>query len=240
VTASATSSAPEAPLRWYRTEAGWRAMLGVVPLVPWAVLHLFQQWSALGGRAAWLGRQRADAGAVMTLLEVLVVASCAAWLALLLRALFTRQPPLGATVAHESRLARSLATLEAPAALLTATMVLVHAATLWLPRMIGHTSLAQVYETLRSATGTPLGIAMVAIGVSAFVLHVAAALPGAVMLLGLAETAGARQASRLVSVGLATCLLLLFTQLAGWHATGTGVLWPIRVVEVPGEAAPMD
>lgn len=225
---------------WYRTETGWRAMLGVVPLLPWAIIHLAQQWTALGGRAAWLGRQRAESGVVMTSLELLVMVATAVWLGLLVRGLLERRPSVGTAVAHEGTLARSLATLETPSALLTAILVLVHAATLGLPRMLGHATLAQVYETLRGSTGTPMGIALVSIGLSAFVVHVACAVPSALMVMGFAETPSARQATRLVSVGLSACLLVLFTQLAGWHATGTGVLWPIRVVEVSEDATPMD
>ena len=215
-------------------------MLGVLPLLPWALLHLVQQWSALGGRAAWLGRERADAGALMTVLEVAVVLACVVWLGLLVRGVVTKRPAPGAAVAHEGALSRALATLETPAALLTASMVIVHAATLWLPHLLGSTTLAQIYETLRSATGTPVGIAMVAVGLGSFVVHVACAVPSALMIAGLSDTPSARQAARLVSLGLAACLLLLFTQLAGWHATGTGVLWPIRVVEVSGDAPPME
>ena len=233
-----TAAASELGAPWFRTEAGWQVMLGVVPLLPWALFHLAEQWSALGGRAAWLGRMRANAGAAGSLLEVLVVLSVLAWLALLARG--RERPSVSAPVAHESGLGRVLLTLERPAAWITAVLVLVHAATLWLPRITGHASLLEGYEILREATGRWPGLLLVCLGVPAFVLHVAASIPSCALILGFGGSRDARQGARMVSVGLAACLLILFTQLAGWHATGGGVIWPIQVVEISDDAAPLE
>lgn len=233
---SATLAAEGAP--WFRTEAGWQVMLGVVPLLPWALFHLAEQWSALGGRAAWLGRMRANIGSGGTVLEVLVVLSVAAWLVLLVRG--RARPSVAAVVAHESGVARALLALERPAAWLTAVLVLVHAATLWLPRVLGEASLLEGYEVLREATGRLPGLTLVCVGIPAFVLHVAASLPSAALITGFGGSRDARQGARLVGIGLAACLLVLFTQLAGWHATGGGVIWPIRVVVVSDDAAPLE
>jgi hypothetical protein len=223
---------------WFRTEAGWQVMLGVVPLVPWALFHLAEQWSALGGRAMWLGRMRANAGVGGSLLEVLVVLSVGAWLVLLARG--RERPSVSATVAQESGLGRALLALERPAAWITAVLVLVHAATLWLPRITGQASLLEGYEILREATGRLPGLVLVCVGIPAFVLHVAASIPSCALILGFGGSRDARQGARVVGVGLAACLFLLFTQLAGWHATGGGVIWPIRVVEVADDTAPLD
>jgi|GEM_PF-2192115 len=223
---------------WFRTEAGWQVMLGVVPLLPWALFHLAEQWSALGGRALWLGRMRANSGPVGTLSEVLVVASVATWLVLLGRG--RDRPSVSVAVAYQSALGRALLALERPAAWVTAVLVLVHAATLWLPRITGQASLLEGYEILREATGRLPGLTLACVGITAFVLHVAASLPSAALLLGLGQSRDARQGARLVSVGFAACLLILFTQLAGWHATGGGVIWPIHVVEIADDAVPLE
>jgi hypothetical protein len=42
-----------------------------------------------------------------------------------------------------------------------------------------------------------------------------------------------------VSSGLGVSLFLLGVQLAGWHATGTGTVWSVRVIE-PRESAPLE
>lgn len=232
-------SAGRAP--WWRTEDGWRVMLGAVPLLPWALFHLAEQWTAFGGRVSWLGRMRVtSAGPLMGALELIVVAACALWLVLLVRGRLRKRPFPGHEVAAESALGRALGTLEEPAAFLTAALVSVHALTLWLPRFLGQASLAQGYELLRTASGLPAGLLLAAFGISAFVVHVACVVPSAVLLVGGGTSRDTRQAARLVGVGFAVCLLILFTQLAGWHATGTGTVWPIQVVEVPDDAVPFD
>ncbi len=235
---SSPVSASAAP--WWRTEDGWRVMLGVVPLLPWALFHLAEQWTAFGGRAAWLGRMRVTSTGAMGVLELAVVLSCAVWLVLLVRGRLGQRSAPGREVAHESALSRGLAAVEEPAAFLTASLVLVHALTLWGPRFLGWASLAEGYELLRTASGRWPGLVLAAFGISAFVVHLAASVPNAALLLGFGTSKESRQAARLVGLGLSACLLVLLTQLHGWHATGTGTVWPIQVVEVPDDAIPFD
>jgi hypothetical protein len=226
---------PTHDLPWWRTEVGWCAVLGLLPVVH-GIVHLAEQWSAFGGRIAWLMRMRAtSSGPPVALLELAVVSGYVAWLVLQVRAL--RRGPL--TVDGESVLARAHASVARPAGLLTATLASLHALLLWLPRALGRASHLESYEILRTATGTWPWLAASALGLSAFVLHVAAGPPTSLAVLGLARTPESRQAARLVSTGLAVCLLVLAAQLVGWHATGTGTVWPVRVV-APDESAPLD
>lgn len=214
-------------------------MLGVVPVIPHALLHLGEQWAALSGRTAWLERMRAtSSGPLATLLELVVVVAYLAWLVLLVRGLASGVVVRGA-LRSESWLARAHASVERPAALITAGLAALHAAHLWLPRALGRASHLESYETLRTVTGTPLGIALTALGLTAFCAHVAASIPTALLVLGVGEARDTRQSVRLVSTGLSACVFVLAVQLAGWHATGTGTVWPIEVVAVPdGPPAP--
>ncbi len=201
-------------------------------------LHLAEQWSAFRGRFGWLVQMRTTgSGPVAGLLELVVVVGYAAWLILGLRSL--RGPRTEDPLFDGSRLARAHAAVARPAALVTAAAALLHAALLWLPRWLGHASHLESYELLRSATGTLPHLVLAALGLSAFSLHVAAGLPGALFTVGALRSAEARQPARLVSSGLGVSLFLLGVQLAGWHATGAGTVWPVRVVE-PRESAPLE
>jgi succinate dehydrogenase/fumarate reductase cytochrome b subunit len=224
------------PLPWWRTEVGWCAALGLLPAVH-GLAHLAEQWSAFGGRIAWLARMRGTSGPLIGVLEVAAVAGYAAWLVLQVRAL---RRPASDPSADETALARAHGSVARPAALLTAALAVLHALLLWLPRMTGRASLLEGYELLRTATGTLPGLVLAAVGLTAFSFHLAAGLVPALSLLGALRTAEARQAARLVTTGLGACALILGVQLAGWHATGAGTVWPVHVVapdDAPSAAA---
>lgn len=224
-------------LPWWRTEVGWCAVLGLLPVIH-GIAHLGEQWSAFGGRIEWLMRMRAtSSGPLVGVVELAVVVGYGAWLTLQLRAL--RRERADDPTASESLLARAHASVARPAALVTAALALLHALVLWLPRVLGHASLLESYELLRTASGTLPVLVLAALGLSALALHVAAGVPTALAALGWMRAPEARQAVRLVSSGLAVCVLVLAVQLFGWHATGTGTVWPVRIV-APEESTPLD
>ena len=90
---------------------------------------------------------------------------------------------------------------------------------------------ARPSKALRVAAGTPALLIVHAAGLSAVAVHVAASLPAWLVSARLVSTREGRRSAALVGVGLSACLLVLLVQLYGWHATGTGTVWPVQVIE---------
>lgn len=220
------------------------ATLSVVAIVPWLLFHLWEQWSALAGRSEWLARMNGTSTGVMRLLEGIFGVLLPIALAVLTARAIVRG---GALPGHavdddDGALVRGLARTSKPALVTTLVFLIIHVGWLWAPRAIGRVSLAEVYEALRIAAGTPGLLLVHAIGLSAVGLHVAASIPAWLVATRRVTTRATRRSAALVSSGLALSLLVLLTQLYGWHATGTGTVWPIRVVEVDDSPAdvPLD
>jgi hypothetical protein len=78
-----------------------------------------------------------------------------------------------------------------------------------------------------------------AIGLSAVAILTAASIPAWLVASGRVTTPAGRRSAALVSTGLAACVLVLLVQLYGWHATGAGTVWPVRVIDTT-DAPPVD
>lgn len=215
-------------------EARWLAILSVFAVLPWLVLHLWEQWAAFAGRAAWLERMHGTSGSVGMRIAELVggVLPIVALAVLGGRALAAGGPLPGHQVdADDGALVRFLSRAAKPALVTTVAFLVVHVGWLWLPRALGQASLGEGYEALRVAAGTPALLVVHAIGLSAVAVHVAASVPAWLVSSELVTTRGARRSAALAAAGLGTCLLILLVQLYGWHATGAGTVWPVRVIE---------
>lgn len=221
-------------------QARWLAILSVFAVLPWLLLHLWEQWAAFAGRAAWLERMHGTSNSVgMRVAEVLGGVLPVLVLAVLGARAIAAGGPLPGHAAHDDDgvLVRFLARASKPALALTVAFLVVHVGWLWAPRALGTTSLAEGYEALRVAAGTPALLVVHAVGLCAVALHVAASLPAWLVVSGIVETRDGRRSAALLSVGLSACLLVLAVQLYGWHATGAGTVWPVRVIDA-GDTAP--
>ncbi len=216
------------------------ALLSVFAVLPWLLFHLWEQWAAFAGRAAWLERMHGTSGSVgMRVAEVLGGVLPVLALAVLGGRAIAAGGPLPGHAEHDDdgALVRFLGRASKPALALTAAFLLVHVGWLWAPRALGTTSLAEGYEALRVAAGTPFLLVVHAVGLCAVAVHVAASLPAWLVVSGIVESREGRRSAALLGAGLSACLLVLLVQLYGWHATGTGTVWPVRVIDV-GDAAP--
>lgn len=218
----------------------WLPAVAVLGVVPWLAFHLWEQWAALSGRGAWLERMYVTSGtSAMRVVEL----ACGVLPFLLLGVLGGRAIASGRTLpghavdTDDGALVRFLARASKPALGLVVAFGAAHVIWLWLPHALGRASLAEGYEALRIAAGTPLLLVVHAVGLSAVAVHVAAAVPAWLVASGLVVTRQGRRSAALVSAGLGGCILVLSVQLYGWHATGAGTVWPVRVIEA-GDIAP--
>lgn len=211
----------------------WRAreLAGSVPVIAWAAFHLWEQWPAFAGRDAWSARMASTSHGPFAIAAELAlgIAPVLAWMALdvALRVRGEEPTELRHAMAEDPEAARRLGLLARAAGWLLALFVLYHAAWLWLPKLTSGSEPLRAWTALRASLGTwPHAIAH-AVGLTALAVHVwstAARLP---ILLGWAETPETRRAARLSGLIVAAGLLLLYAQLAGWHAAGRGTVWSI-------------
>ena len=110
-----------------------------------------------------------------------------------------------------------------------AGFVLVHGAMLWGARVLFSEAPIRAYDYLQVTTGRPVYLVLYGVGIPAVSWHLAASLPDGLEALGIVGESGRRQA-HVVTAVLGICLLILYAQLAGWLATGTGTFWPIQIV----------
>jgi hypothetical protein len=204
VTGKPTASAVDVA----RASRIWSA-LAVAPLLVFALLHLRREWSIFDGHREWIehARSRSDLASALWI-AVLLVLSPIAWV--------------------RSRLDGGRASIRALAAAAWC-WTSYHVLSLWLPRVLGRRSILEQLRSLEE-TGTPGHL-----GLTAFGLFVVCAGLG----IGLARAndswfpsadAESRHAARIVAGVGALCVWALFTQLAGFWATGLGTLWPIELV----------
>lgn len=228
-------------------EVRWLAILSVFAVLPWLLLHVWEQWAAFAGRAAWLERMHGTSGSVgMRIAELLGGVLPIVVLAVLGgRSLAAGGPLPGHDLDDDDgALVRFLSRAAKPALVVTVAFLVVHVGWLWLPRALGQASLGEGYEALRVAAGTPALLVVHAVGLGAVAVHVAASLPAWLVASGIVTTRNGRRSAALAATGLSACLLLLLVQLYGWHATGAGTVWPVRVIEasdgVPAELPEVD
>lgn len=211
----------------------WRAheLLGSLPIALWAGFHLWEQWPAFAGRDAWLARMaQSSHGALALAIEiVLAVAPALAWIALDLRLQIQRSEPeaLRLAMAEDPEVARRLGLLVRAGSWIFFGWLLYHAAWLWLPKLTTGGEPMRAWIAMRDGMGTwPHAIAH-AVGLTAMTVHLWAAVPRLAIALGWVGSPEGRRAARLSGLILALGLVLLYAQLAGWHAAGRGTLWSL-------------
>ena len=214
------------------TLRAWRAheLLGAA-VYPWACFHLWEQWSALAGRGAFLARMSSTShGALAITAEVaLGILPAVAWIALEVRLRLQGPEPsdLARAMAEDEEAAKRLGLLSRSCSYIFYGWLLYHVAWLWLPKLTEGEEPLRTWWVLRDGMGTWLHAGLHAVGLSAFAVHLWAAIPRASLALGWAGTPEARRAARLSGAIMSLGLLLLYAQLAGWHAAGAGTIWSV-------------
>lgn len=208
-------------------------LLAALPLGLWTVFHLWEQWSAFGGREAWLARMRQTSGGTLaTLIElVLVVVPLAVWAGLAIADLVRRRPLPGAAREGDPLLAAALGRAAPFATIAAIAFVAIHVAHLWGPKLVRGASELETWSALTHDLGTAPMLAIYAIGLTAVAIHLAVAIPAALESLGWIARPPARTQALLVSTVFALCAWVLAAQLFGWLATGHGTFWSIEVIE---------
>lgn len=216
-------------------------VLAALPLAVWTAFHLWEQWVAFSGRDAWLDRMRTTSqGPIAIGIEIVaVLVPLAAWAVLAVLDLVrgagdrsARDPASG----DVGTLGQALARLSPLAALTAIVFVAIHAGHLWGPKVIRGASLAETWWSLTHDLGHPAMLVLYALGLSAIALHLAVAIPEALVAMGWVSTAPARRQATLVASVFAICAWILAVQLTGWVATGHGSFWSIDVIDA---AAPL-
>jgi hypothetical protein len=206
------------------------AIASSIPLVVQLLFHLWEEWSVFGGRRAFVERHGSTSTLVATFCElVLFVAPALLWAGLLARALARGAKIPGEARAEDGVVARALGSVIRVASPIAAVFVLVHATMLWGGRVAMGEAPLRSYDLLQTTTGQPLYLVLYGLGIPAVLWHVAATLPDGLEAVGIVGESGRRQA-HVVTAVLGVCLFVLYAQLAGWLATGTGTFWPIHVV----------
>ena len=211
----------------------WRAhaLIGTVPVLAWAAFHLWEQWAAFAGRDAWSARMtRTSHGALPIAIELAVgLLPVLAWMALDvgLRRRHPEPEELRMAMAEAHQSARRLGLLARASSWALMLFVLYHAGWLWLPKLLEGSEPLRTWTELRSGLGAwPHAIAH-AIGLTALAVHTWASIPRLAIVLGWVSGPESRRAARLSALIVAAGLLLLYAQLAGWHAAGRGTIWSI-------------
>jgi hypothetical protein len=214
------------------TLRAWRAheLFGAAAY-PWACFHLWEQWSAFAGRGAFLERMSSTShGGLATAAEIaLGLVPAIAWIGLEARLRVQGPEPtdLARAMAEDGEAAKRLGLLARACSYVFYGWLLYHAAWLWLPKLIEGDEPLRTWLTLRDGMGTWLHATLHAIGITAFAVHLFAAVPRAALALGWAGGPEARRAARLSGAIMSLGLLLLYAQLAGWHAAGAGAIWSV-------------
>lgn len=213
------------------SEKLWRAreLTSSAVVLLWAGFHLYEQWSAFGGRARFVEQMSSTSlGGAALLVEVLLgVLPIAVWLVLEVRlAIGGGEPPaLAGALAEQPELARRLARIVRGGSWIFLAFLIVHVAWLWAPKLGEGAEPLRTWMRLRTELGTwPLALAH-ALGLTGFLLHAAAAPVRIGIVLGGLPTPESRRAARLSGLIVALGVVILFAQLVGWHAAGTGTVW---------------
>jgi hypothetical protein len=210
----------------------WRVheLLGLAPAV-WALFHLWEQWPAFAGRDDFVVRLSATShGAAALAAELLLgLAPAVAWIGLevSLRRSGPEPEDLRLALAEDEALAERLGLLARVASWVLFGWLLYHAAWLWAPKLLEGSDPIRTWQRLRDGMGTWAHAVPHAVGLTAFAVHLWAAVPRAAVALGGAGAVTNRRALRLSGLVVALGLALLWAQLAGWHAAGAGTVWPM-------------
>ena len=210
----------------------WRARewLSVVVLA-WAAFHLWEQWSAFGGRAAFVERMTTTSHGSLALAAELGfgVLPVLAWLGIEARLLMTSAEPvaLRMSMAENPELARRLGLIVRGASWVLFWWLLVHLVWLFMPKLTEGSEPLRAWLRLRDGLGTwPLAIAH-ALGLTGLAVLVWATPVRLAIMNGWATTPEARSSARLSGAIMAIAWLVLLAQLVGWHAAGAGAIWPM-------------
>lgn len=206
------------------------AIASSIPLAGQLVFHLWEEWSVFSGRRAFVDRHGETSTTLATLAELLLfVLPLALWAVLLVRALTKRAPIPGEARPGDGVVARALGSVIRVVSPIAATFVVVHAGMLWGARVLFGEAPLRAYDLLQITMGRPAYLVFYGVGIPAVLWHLAATLPDGLEGLGIVGESGRRQA-HVVTAVLGLCLFVLYAQLAGWLATGTGTFWAIDVV----------
>ncbi|MCC6874013.1 MAG: hypothetical protein IT378_06870 [Sandaracinaceae bacterium] len=213
----------EPPLRRWVAHS----VLGVVPILLWAGFHLWEQWAAFFGRDAFVSRlaatSRSPTGVALQVVILIAIAAFA-YLELTLRR--SAEPePLALALAERPEAARRLARLARVGTWALLAFVAYHALWLAMPRLAGGDAL-EAWLRLRQL-GSWSHAALHAIGLTGLAIHLWTALPRMAIALGWAQSPETRRGARVSALLVAALFLLLYGQLAGLHASGTGTLWSL-------------
>ena len=212
------------------------AIASSIPLAGQLAFHVWEEWSVFGGRRAFVERHGATSTGLATFLElVLFVLPLLLWVGLLVRALALRAAIPGEARPGDGVVARALGSVIRVVSPVAAVFVVVHAGMLWGSRVLFGEAPIRAYDLLQVTLGRPAYLVLYGVGIPAVLWHLSATLPDGLQALGIVGEGGRRQA-HVVTVVLGICLFVLYAQLAGWLATGTGTFWPIHIVE--GQVVP--
>ena len=211
----------------------WRAreLLGSFAVLGWGSFHLWEQWSAFGGRDAYVGRMAVTSHGTSALAAELLlgVFPVLAWIGLeaRLRALSKEPEALRAAMAETPALARRLGPITTVGSWVFYLWLAYHVVWLFGPKIAEGSEPLRTWLYLREGLGTWVHAVAHAIGLTAFAVHVWGAVPRTAIVMGWAPTPESRRAARLIGWIVGVALLVLYAQLAGWHAAGAGTVWPL-------------
>ncbi|GAB5542625.1 MAG: hypothetical protein SangKO_023850 [Sandaracinaceae bacterium] len=221
------SAAPLSRARLWRAQA----LIGAAPVLVWAGFHLWEQWASFGGRSAYAARVAATShGAAAIATELLLaIAPALAWIGLELHLRRGEEPPaLAGAMAEEPETARRLGLLVKAGSWLFFAWLLFHVGWLWWPKLVEGSDPIRSWIQLRAGMGAWAIAIPNAIGLTAFGLHVWGAVPRALVAFGLGAEPSTRRTTRLCAGLVAVAFVVLYAQLAGWHAAGAGTLWSLE------------
>ena len=211
----------------------WRAreLLGTLGLGGWALFHLWEQWSAFGGRADFVARTTSTShGALAIATELsLGILPIVLFVMVDLGTARTSEPSaLRAALAQTPSLAARLGRIGKWGSRVLVAFLLAHIVWLWLPKLIGSSEPVETWVRLRGSMGTwPMSV-LHAVGMTALAVHVWQSVPRLAIVLDLVDgRPDILRALRASGLIVALGLILLYGQLAGWHASGAGTFWPL-------------
>lgn len=197
----------------------------------WGGFHLWEQWSAFGGRGAYVERMAATShGGVALAAELLFgVLPVLMWIGIeaRLRALSKEPEALRCAMAETPELAKRLGAIATVGSWVFFAWLVYHIVWLFGPKIAEGSEPLRAWLFLRDGLGTWVHAVPHAIGLSALAVHLWAAIPRTAIVMGWAPTPESRRAARLVGGIIGVALLVLYAQLAGWHAAGAGTVWPL-------------
>lgn len=211
----------------------WRAreLIGSVLVLGWAGFHLWEQWSAFGGREPFVARMTSTShGGAMLWVEVLfAVLPALAWIGIEVRLLMSGPEPseLRDAMAETPEMSKRLGGIVRVGSWVFFLFLLVHMAWLFLPKLTEGSEPLRAWLRLQDGLGTwPMAIVH-ALGLTGFAVHVCGAVPRLAIVMGWVPTPESRRAARLSGLIMAVGFGVLYAQLAGWYAAGAGTIWPM-------------